>query len=121
MPVMPHKPAGWRIEPPVSVPIDIGAMRAATLAADPPLEPPAMHCKFHGLHVVKNAEFSLLPPIANSSMFVLPISTASASRSLRMTVASYGGRKSLSIFEAQVVVSPLVHSRSLMAIGRPAS
>jgi hypothetical protein len=34
MPVMPVKLAGWRIEPPVSVPVDAGIRRAATAAAD---------------------------------------------------------------------------------------
>ena len=37
---MPHSAAGWRIEPPVSVPVAAGAMRAATQAAAPPDEPP---------------------------------------------------------------------------------
>ena len=40
MPTMPQKAAGWRIEPPVSVPVAAGAARAATAAADPPDEPP---------------------------------------------------------------------------------
>ena len=40
MPVMPTKAAGWRIEPPVSVPVTPGAIRAATAAAEPPDEPP---------------------------------------------------------------------------------
>ena len=34
---MPHRAAGWRIEPPVSVPSDSGASHAATAAAVPPL------------------------------------------------------------------------------------
>ena len=33
---MPVKAAGWRIEPPVSVPVTPGAMPAATAAAEPP-------------------------------------------------------------------------------------
>src|SRR5258705_416487 len=37
---MPAKAAGWRIEPPVSVPVAPGAMSADTAAADPPDEPP---------------------------------------------------------------------------------
>ena len=37
---MPHNAAGWRIEPPVSVPVAAGASRAATAAAEPPDEPP---------------------------------------------------------------------------------
>ena len=40
MPVTPHSDAGWRIEPPVSVAVAIGAMRAATAAAEPPELPP---------------------------------------------------------------------------------
>ena len=37
---MPQKLAGWRIEPPVSVPIAASAACAATAAAEPPDEPP---------------------------------------------------------------------------------
>ena len=37
---MPESAAGWRIEPPVSVPIPNGAWYAATAAAEPPLLPP---------------------------------------------------------------------------------
>ena len=37
---MPHSAAGWRIEPPVSVPVAAGSRRAATAAADPPDDPP---------------------------------------------------------------------------------
>jgi hypothetical protein len=37
---MPQNEAGWRIEPPVSVPVAPSAARAATIAAEPPDEPP---------------------------------------------------------------------------------
>src|SRR3982751_5508090 len=37
---MPHSAAGWRIEPPVSVPIAHGARPAATAAAPPPAPAP---------------------------------------------------------------------------------
>jgi hypothetical protein len=40
MPVMPENAAGSRIEPPVSVAVAAGAMRAATAAAEPPELPP---------------------------------------------------------------------------------
>ena len=40
MPTMPQNEAGWRIEPPVSVPVPPIASRAATAAAEPPDEPP---------------------------------------------------------------------------------
>jgi hypothetical protein len=39
MPTMPQKAAGWRIEPPVSVPVAPRHARAATAAAEPPDEP----------------------------------------------------------------------------------
>ena len=37
-PVTPHRAAGWRIDPPVSLPTPKGAIRAAMHAAAPPLE-----------------------------------------------------------------------------------
>ena len=40
MPEMPHKAAGCRMDPPVSVPVAAGAMRAATAQAEPPELPP---------------------------------------------------------------------------------
>ena len=41
-PVMPHQAAGMRTEPPVSVPMAQGAMRAATATAEPAEEPPGV-------------------------------------------------------------------------------
>ncbi len=40
MPTMPQKAAGWRIEPPVSVPVAPRQRPAATALAEPPDEPP---------------------------------------------------------------------------------
>ena len=37
---MPVKAAGWRIDPPVSVPVAAGAMRAATTEDEPPEDEP---------------------------------------------------------------------------------
>jgi hypothetical protein len=51
MPTTPQHAAGWRIEPPVSLPSAAGTMPAATAAADPPDEPPAMRAASHGLRV----------------------------------------------------------------------
>jgi hypothetical protein len=50
-PTIPHSAAGWRIEPPVSVPIDHGTLPAATAAAEPPDEPPGTRARSHGLSV----------------------------------------------------------------------
>ena len=49
MPVTPQNDAGWRIEPPVSVPVLAGIRRAATATALAPDEPPGMWSRFHGL------------------------------------------------------------------------
>ena len=78
MPVMPQKAAGWRIEPPVSVPVAAGTSRAATAAAEPPEEPPATRSRLQGLRTAPKAEFSLDEPIANSSQLSLPSVTMPA-------------------------------------------
>ena len=80
--------AGWRIEPPVSEPRAKGTMNAPTAAAEPPLEPPGMRSRLHGLCVGLKAECSVEEPIANSSMFVFPTMGRPASRSRVTTVAS---------------------------------
>ncbi len=85
---MPQQLAGWRTLPPVSVPRASGTSEAATAAAEPPELPPGMRSRFHGFRVGKKALFSVDEPIANSSRFVLPISTASAFFNCVMTCAS---------------------------------
>jgi hypothetical protein len=87
IPTTPQSAAGWRIEPPVSVPSAAGAAQAPTTAAEPPLEPPGTRSRSQGLRVGKKAEFSHDEPIANSSMFVLPSVTAPAASSRSTTVA----------------------------------
>ena len=39
MPTAPQNDAGWRMEPPVSEPREIGVQPPATAAAEPPLDP----------------------------------------------------------------------------------
>src|SRR6202023_3810303 len=53
-PNRPQHEAGTRIEPPPSVACAIGSMPAATAAAAPPLEPPALCAGFQGLRVGPN-------------------------------------------------------------------
>src|SRR5215472_19160745 len=118
---MPHTAAGWRIEPPVSVPIPIGAWYEATAADEPPDEPPGIRPRSHGLWLGPKAEFSVDEPIANSSMLVLPRITTPACLRRRVTVASYGGRQLSRIFEPQVVGMSAVVSTSFSASGTPAS
>jgi hypothetical protein len=50
-PQMPLKWAGTRIEPPPSLPTPPADMPAAIAAASPPLEPPGVRSRSHGLLV----------------------------------------------------------------------
>src|SRR5258708_3796249 len=118
---MPQKLAGSRILPPVSVPMAPGEMRAATAAAEPPLEPPGTLERSQGFFTGPKLEFSLLAPMANSSRFVLPTITAPAASSFSTTVDEYVGIKLARILEAAVVLTPFVRRRSLTEIGTPAS
>ena len=79
MPTTPQSAAGWRIEPPVSVPSAIIASPAATAAALPPELPPGTRSRSQGLRVGKYPEFSVELPMANSSQLVTPSMTAPAS------------------------------------------
>src|SRR3954464_4021790 len=95
---MPVGAAGWRIEPPVSVPSAHGALPAATAAALPPLEPPGTRVRSHGFSTGPKAEFSLDEPIANSSWLSLPRIGAPARCRFSTTVAVYGGRVPPGVF-----------------------
>src|SRR5947199_10721717 len=106
MPTTPHRAAGWRIEPPVSDPMASGAKPAATAAALPPLDPPGTRERSRGLRVGPNAEFSVDEPMANSSRFVLPMTTAPAWCIRSTTVASYGGDHPWRILDEHVVTIP---------------
>ena len=92
MPVTPVRLAGWRTEPPVSVPVAAGTSRAATAAALPPDEPPGMRVVSQGLRAGNQAEFSLLPPMANSSQLSLASVTMPLAARWLTTVASKGLR-----------------------------
>ena len=86
MPEMPVKAAGWRIEPPVSVPVAAGAMRAETAAEEPPEEPPGaisavLPSRRHGEITLPNALVSFEEPMANWSRLSLPSIPAPASHS----------------------------------------
>ena len=75
-PAMPVIEAGIRTEPPVSVPSAASAISAATVAPEPPLEPPGMRSGFHGLRHWPNTGLVETTPQASSCMLALPISTA---------------------------------------------
>src|SRR5699024_11216558 len=65
-PVIPHKAAGIRTEPPVSVPIAASAQFAVTAAAEPPLDPPAIRELSQGFFVAPKVGLIFVPPNANS-------------------------------------------------------
>src|SRR5947208_8598297 len=126
MPQIPAKAAGWRIEPPVSVPVAPGAIRDATAAADPPDEPPGVRPTLlprrrHGEITGPYALVSFDEPMANSSMLSLPSMPAPALRKLAVTLLSYGGLKSFKMRLPAVELTPRVANKSLMPSGIPAS
>jgi hypothetical protein len=93
MPTVPVNAAGWRIEPPVSVPVAPAHRNAATAAAEPPDEPPgtsgvASPSRRQGETTGPKAEVSLDEPMANSSLFSLPSITAPSRQSCAVTVDS---------------------------------
>ena len=83
-PTRPHMLAGPRIEPPPSLACAAGTMPAATAAAAPPLEPPALCAGFHGLRVGPYASGSVVGSSASSGVLVRPSETRpAASKRLR--------------------------------------
>ena len=72
----------------MSVPSAAMHWAAATAAAEPPEEPPGTWSRFQGLRVMEKPEFSVEEPMANSSMLVLPSTTAPASLRRRTAVPS---------------------------------
>src|SRR5688572_4371016 len=78
-PRIPQDAAGIRIEPMPSAPSAIGAMAAATAAALPPEEPPAVRRRFQGLRVTPNA-LSVVPQMQSSGTRVMPMTIAPADR-----------------------------------------
>src|SRR5882757_4451847 len=60
-PWVPQNADGMRIDPPPSVPIESGTNPAATEAAAPPEEPPAVRLGSRGLRVGPNSSLSVTP------------------------------------------------------------
>ncbi len=80
-PTSPQNDAGMRSDPPRSVPSASAIIPLASAAAPPPVEPPALFDRSHGLRVRPNTSLNVLPPAANSGQLVLPRITAPAARS----------------------------------------
>ena len=105
---MPHRPAGPRIEPPVSDPRLAGTRPAAIAAPEPDDEPPVKCAVFQGLRAGGQGRSKDGPPWANSCVASLPISTAPAARSLATAVESLLGTRSMQMRECPDVSTPAV-------------
>ena len=103
----------------MSLPSAAAQSSAATDAAAPPDEPPGTLDVSYGFLTPPKYDVCEEPPMANSSMLVLPRITACCDFNLRTAVASYGGIKSSSIFDAQVVFKEFVQILSFTDIGIP--
>src|SRR5205085_12397118 len=86
-PTRPHRLAGMRIEPPVSLPNAATHSPPATAAPEPPLDPPGTRLMSHGLRVGGQ-----IVPQANSWVRVLPIRIAPAARSRAAADESTSGK-----------------------------
>src|ERR1700722_13231261 len=92
-PTMPVNAAGWRINPPVSVPVAPTQSPADTAAADPPEDPPGTSFTSeprlrHGDTTGPKQDVSFDEPMANSSLLSLPRSTAPSRQRFAVTVDS---------------------------------
>jgi len=119
---MPLQVAGMRIEPPPSVPTASGPSPAPTAAAAPPLLPPGLRSRFHGLRVMPVSGLSVTNLCPSSGVVVLPTITAPCSRSLATAGASSAHAWSgFTVREPCSVGIPRVSRTSLIDTGTPSS
>ena len=90
-PTTPQKLAGFRSDPPRSLPSAIGTIPLASAAAAPPEEPPALLDRSWGLRVGPKTGLNVWEPAPNSGVFVLPSMTAPASRTRTTNGSSRSG------------------------------
>src|SRR5262245_34275942 len=79
--------AGFRSDPPVSLPSAIGTMPQASATPAPPLLPPHVLVTSYGLRVGPNTRLNVCDPAPNSGVFVLPHVIAPADR-IRVTISA---------------------------------
>ena len=98
-PKTPQNAAGIRIDPPVSLATASGTIPAATAAAEPPLEPPGIRPRCHGLLVEPRVACWVVMPQPNSWARVVADNHSPARRSDATTAASAGARRSARTFD----------------------
>src|SRR5437879_9107796 len=86
-PKIPANEAGIRIDPPPSVPTCSGPRPAAAAAEAPPLEPPGVRSRFHGLRVTPKRRLWVAPIQPMVGVLVLPSMTPPAALS-RATIGA---------------------------------
>ncbi len=121
MPKIPHSAAGTRIDPLVSDASASGTRSAATAAAEPPDEPPAIRVRSCGLCVGPSWAFSVTKPYANSSMLVAPTRIApqrSSAATASLSLAA-GGSPAVTFAPARVT-TPATSNKFFAAKGTPA-
>ena len=77
-PHIPVKCAGTRMEPPPSLPTPPADIPAAIAADSPPLDPPAVRVRSHGLFVRPYKRLSVSHAISSSGVLVTPRTMAPA-------------------------------------------
>jgi hypothetical protein len=107
-PNRPQHDAGIRIDPPPSPPDAIGTNPVATLAPEPPLDPPAVRSSIQGLRVAPCRSVSTTGRRPSSDVAVLATGTTPASSQRRYRlVSSVGGFKELEDHGVDLGVQPL--------------
>ena len=119
-PNRPQQEAGIRMEPPPSLACATGTTPAATIAADPPLEPPVDREVFHGLRVAPWRVDSVVAVSPNSGMVVFPIGCSPKSSSCATNGASCSAGCAVTAIEPIAVSSPTNCSLSFTTVGIPA-
>ena len=108
MPATPHNAEGPRIEPPVSEPVPPMTRPAATAAPVPEDDPAVKWSGFQGLRAGGQGRSNEGPPMANSCVESLPISTLPAAAHFWTTTESSVGTLCSSSLECAVVRMPAV-------------
>ncbi len=119
-PKSPEYDDGMRIDPPPSLPVQIGIMPAETAAAEPPDEPPGVRSGFQGLRVVPWRYVRVQFTEPNSGDVVSPTNTAPAARSRATSVQSRSATSCSNTRDACVFGQPRTCASSLTPIGTPA-
>ena len=119
-PTRPLTDAGIRIEPPPSLACAIGTAPAATSAAEPALDAPAVCSRFHGLRTGPSRGCSLLALKPYSESWVLPSGISPVARYIRAKSPSFFAVYAVHASVPSIVGIPATSTLSLTKVGTPA-